>query len=224
MITVNGQTVVDYDGIHAAGETRTGTVSLPVGAQQVVVTYFEKTGFDSLLVDIAGPQLARTSLSNVAVSPSLVDQITPVDPVVPVVPADNAVSYEYYQGNWTALPDFDALTPVLTGQQNDFSLAPATRSEDSGFRFTTQISIPVAGEYTFYLSSDDGSAITVNGQTIVDYDGLHSARTRSGSVNLATGTQQVVVTYFERAGQNSLNVEIAGPQLARTELANLVGF
>ena len=79
-------------------------------------------------------------------------------------------------------------------------------------------------EYTFYLSSDDGSAITVNGQTIVDYDGLHSARTRSGSVNLATGTQQVVVTYFERAGQNSLNVEIAGPQLARTELANLVGF
>ena len=111
----------------------------------MVVTYFEKTGFDSLLVDIAGPQLARTSLSNVAVSPSLVDQITPVDPVVPVVPADNAVSYEYYQGNWTALPDFDALTPVLTGQQNDFSLAPATRSEDFGFRFTTQISIPVAG-------------------------------------------------------------------------------
>ena len=34
------------------------------------------------------------------------------------------VYYEYYQGNWDLLPNFDALTPVATGTEPNFTLAP----------------------------------------------------------------------------------------------------
>ena len=221
-LMVNGQTVVNHDGLHNARATKSGTVNLAVGVHGIVVTFFEKTGSDSLLVQVEGPQVARQALSNLVSSSQVpVNPVVPVDPVEPVAPADSSVFYEYFEGDWNLLPDFNALTPVATGQQAGFSLAPATRDERYGFRFTTRIDLPSAGEYTFYLKSDDGSKIKVNGQTVVDNDGLHGARlTKSGSVSLGAGLHDVEVMFFEKTGRNSLLVEFEGPQTARQALSN----
>ena len=67
------------------------------------------------------------------------------------------VVYEYYQGGWGALPDFDTLTPVATGTVDHFDLSPRLNNSNFGFRFSGQIRITDAGSYTFYTSSDDGS-------------------------------------------------------------------
>lgn len=131
------------------------------------------------------------------------------EPTDATKPAD--ISYEYYHGTWSALPNFDALTPVRTGQLNSFSLAPRIRNDQFGFRFTGQIQIEVAGDYTFYTTSDDGSQLLIDGALIVDNDGLHGAVTQSGSVTLTAGAHDIVVSYFERGGGELLTVSYSGP-------------
>jgi len=91
------------------------------------------------------------------------------------------------------LPDFDALTPVSTGELREFSTSPRAQTQFYGFRYTTTLYAPTAEEYTFYTVSDDGSALYVNGELVVDNDGLHVSRERQGSINLAQGEHDIVV-------------------------------
>ncbi|MFK7967098.1 MAG: RICIN domain-containing protein [Burkholderiaceae bacterium] len=130
-------------------------------------------------------------------------------PTDPGLPAD--ISFEYFHGTWSALPDFDELTPVKSGRLNQFGLTPRTRNDQFGFRFTGRLNIDIAGEYTFFTASDDGSQLFINGELIVDNDGLHGVVTESGRVELAAGTHDIVVTYFERGGGERLTVSYAGP-------------
>ena len=44
------------------------------------------------------------------------------------------LAYEYFEGNWNNLPNFDALTPVNTGIVDDFNLSPREQEEFYGFR------------------------------------------------------------------------------------------
>ncbi len=58
-------------------------------------------------------------------------------------------NYEYYEGNWSLLPDFDALTPGQTGSVQDFDISVRLRDSQYGFRFTGTITTAVADTYTF---------------------------------------------------------------------------
>ena len=127
----------------------------------------------------------------------------PVAPVAPVNPVNSngaAISYSYYEGSWNELPDFTALTPVLTGELDEFTISPALQNERFGFRYVTTIYTPVSQQYTFYTESDDGSALYVNNQLVVDNDGLHGPREEQGSITLAPGEHDIVVEYFNRTG------------------------
>ena len=125
------------------------------------------------------------------------------------------VHYEYYQGSWSALPNFDALTPVAEGTTSTFNIGVRLRDNDFGLRFTGCILIETPGEYTFYTASDDGSKLYINGAQIVDNDGLHGTTTKSGSITLAAGHHDIVVTFFEKGGGQSLTASWSGPGLAK---------
>ena len=47
--------------------------------------------------------------------------------------------------------------------------------------------IQSAGEYTFYLESDDASELWIDGSVVVNDEGLHSMQERSGTVELTQG-------------------------------------
>jgi len=83
------------------------------------------------------------------------------------------VSYEYFEGSWSKLPDFDTLTPVDAGSLDNFSIAPAAQSDYFAFRQTATLQITTPGKYTFYTRSDDGSQLFINDQRVVENDGLH---------------------------------------------------
>ena len=121
------------------------------------------------------------------------------------------VSYEYFEGTWTSLPDFNSLTPVDAGSLDNFSIAPASQSDYFGFRQHATLLISTPGEYTFSTSSDDGSQLFINNQLVVDNNGLHGMRYREGKITLQPGEHTIVVTYFERTGGTGLSVAWAGP-------------
>lgn len=141
-------------------------------------------------------------------------------PRTPENPAHTAsgLDYAYYQGSWGRLPDFDRLTPEKTGSIANFGISPRARDDGFAFKFTGYLSVPRTGVYTFYTTSDDGSALLIGSTLVVDNDGLHAAQERSGSISLQAGKHAIAVAMFERDGEQSLDVSYAGPGIAKQRI------
>jgi plastocyanin/regulation of enolase protein 1 (concanavalin A-like superfamily) len=137
-------------------------------------------------------------------------------PAPPDNPA-NAIAgleYSYFEGTWSSLPNFDALTPVKTGLTSNLSLAARQVSDHFGFQFNGYVYVPGSGTYTFYTTSDDGSKLWVGGSLVVNNDGQHNAQERSGSIILEAGWHQFKLAYFDSTGNEVLNASYSGPGLA----------
>ena len=121
------------------------------------------------------------------------------------------LAYEYFEGDWDRLPNFDQLTPVATGVVPDFDFSPRKQPEHFAFRYRGLISVPRAGVYTLYTTSDDGSRLYIGDQLVVDNDGLHGAQEKGGAIALAAGAHPITVTFFEKGGDDMLEVGFEGP-------------
>ncbi len=132
------------------------------------------------------------------------------------------LTFEYFEGSWQKLPDFNALTPTATGAAAGFDVSAAARKEQFGLRFKAFLHIATDGEYEFWLGSDDGSRLLVDGETVIDVDDIHPHTTKNARQKLSAGVHSVVVEYFEAGGEESLSVEIKGPGINRQPLAGHV--
>ena len=147
---------------------------------------------------------------------------TGVVQIVTVHLADNptnvvsGIEYKFYQGVWTNLPNFGALTPVRMGTTTNFNLNPRLTTINFGFQFTGFIQVPTNGVYTFYSNSDDGSALYVGSQQVVANDGVHAAIEKSGMIWLNAGLHAVTVVMFQNANSSyTLTVSYAGPGITK---------
>ena len=130
----------------------------------------------------------------------------------------NAVAgldYQYYEGNWSTLPDFNALTPAETGTSNSPNLAVRNRDDNFGLRYRGYVSVPTDGTYTFYTASDDGSKLLIGQTEVVNNDGGHPEQERSGSIGLKAGVHVLTIVYFEGSGGQALTVSYAGPSIGK---------
>lgn len=125
------------------------------------------------------------------------------------------IDYKYYEGTWSSLPDFTALTPVKTGTLANFSLSPKNVSDHFGFVYSGFINVPTNGLYTFYTNSDDGSKFYIGTTEVVNNDGSHAAQEREGSIGLKAGKHAFKVVYFDGTSTEGLNVSWAGPGLTK---------
>jgi len=80
-----------------------------------------------------------------------------------------------------------------------------------GMVFSGQIAMTRPGLYTFSLISNDGNALFIDGPHIINNDGFHGAREKSGRIRLSTGLQRVLVTYFQPGGGIALEAFYSGP-------------
>jgi predicted phosphodiesterase len=111
------------------------------------------------------------------------------------------LKFQYYEGLWAKLPDFTALTSVKAGVCKQIGLSEIGHREDQ-FAVVLEgyINIPTTGTHTFFLNSDDGSKLYLNGELIIDHDGDHSAIKKMGQSILAAGQHKIRIEYFERGG------------------------
>jgi PKD repeat protein/FlaG/FlaF family flagellin (archaellin) len=121
--------------------------------------------------------------------------------------------YEYYEADdaYTLLPDFATESPKRVGSVTRPNISIRDRGNDYAFRFTGYLKVPADGTYTFTTASDDGSEFFVDGTRVVDNTGLHSERSRSGTVTLDAGYHPITVTHFEHTGGESLSLSWVGP-------------
>ena len=139
-------------------------------------------------------------------------------PALQVEPLEAGVRYEYYEGHWNTLPDFDKLSPVQTGILSNFDFSPRNQAEHFGFRYRTYLRAPRTGVYEFFTISDDGSQLFIDDQLVVDNGGLHGMAEAGGRVALAAGLHALTVTFFERDGGDGLEVWYSGPGISKQRI------
>jgi len=123
------------------------------------------------------------------------------------VPSLIGVNWKYYQGSWTSLPNFYALTPVSSGTLSIYSLSPKTTNFNYGFFFQGWLNFPVTGSYTLRLISGDGSKLYIDvpysstATATLSNDGVHGDQTVTGPAqNYTAGGHSLVLTYFKSGG------------------------
>ncbi len=134
------------------------------------------------------------------------------------------IYYKYFHGTWTKLPVFNDEKPVASGIINNFDISNRQQDDHFAFQFQGYIHISRAGKYQFYLKSDDGAKLFINGKSIVDNDNMHVARERSGSVQLSEGVHSIELHYFEREGRQVLELRYSGPGIKKTKIPDQVLF
>ena len=114
------------------------------------------------------------------------------------------------QVDFDATPDAEAVVTSLDYQGND-AFWEGAPNDYFAAKYEGKILIEDGGSYTFDLTSDDGSMLFIDGQPVIDNDGLHSADTRSVTLELDEGLHDIEVRYFENNGHQTLQLEWSGP-------------
>ncbi len=131
------------------------------------------------------------------------------------------VDYFYPSAKNVALETLAKMKPKASGVVPEIVMNVPQRKEKDRFalRFTGAIQIPKSGKYTFFTQSDDGSRLYIGDQLVVNNDGLHGMSEKSGSIDLPTGPQPIIVTYFDNGGGDGLLVRWAGPGIKKQKIA-----
>jgi uncharacterized protein YkuJ len=134
-------------------------------------------------------------------------------------PAVNGWHYQYAEGSFSKLPDFSMITPAQTGTTTTLDLARLKFREDHfALTFRALLTVPETGDYTFWLLSDDGSRLTIDGKTIIDNDGFHGEVEIMGRVSLTKGEHVIQVDYFENINAEALKLRYSFNQSKPKEL------
>lgn len=124
--------------------------------------------------------------------------------------------------NSKKLPDFKKLKPIGTVYTYSLAITPreftegfpglADRLEWFAIDYTGRFWIETPGPYRFFLTSDDGSRLYIDGKKVVDNDGLHPPESVAGIVTLKGGIHEMRVSYFQGPRFHvALMLDVVGP-------------
>lgn len=127
-------------------------------------------------------------------------------PAIPVGNVKKGISYKYFRGTWTKLPDFDTLTPESQGVLSNIELSPKTQPLYYGFVFEGYVFVPETNVYRIYLSSDDGSDLSIADRRL-NNDGAHGMDEKFMDLALGKGYHKLRINYFQNGGGDGLRLE-----------------
>lgn len=164
----------------------------------------------SLLADAATPTTPSKASGPVATSaaaaePGLVGQYFQLSDSLSEMPeipkgqkpdlqrVDRQINFPSTQGAWTGTP-----------------------FEDNFYvRWTGRLRAPKAGSYTFFLNSDDGSRLVIDGRQVVLNGGTHDMIEIPGTIDLSAGDHEILVEYFESEIDSGCILSWQGPELRK---------
>ena len=123
------------------------------------------------------------------------------------------VSYEVFHLNdLSFIPSIGNRKPDARGAVFEFSSEEVRQHIQANtlFRFKSLLKIEHEDSYNFAVRSDDGSKLYIDGHLVVDNDGDHGVRTKTGSIEMDKGSHTVEVLWFNGGGDGWLDVYIEG--------------
>lgn len=119
-----------------------------------------------------------------------------------------------------AIETLEQLQPRASGTATSIVMDQPILSQRDAFalRFRGHLQVPVGGEYHFFLSSDDGSRMYLDGELLINHDGLHGMTEKQGNATLQAGLHPLIVTYYDNGGDDGLSLHWSGPGIERQPL------
>jgi hypothetical protein len=121
---------------------------------------------------------------------------------------EKGLSFQYFEGTWERLPDFDALKPAASGVAEQLDLSMRKRDQQYGLRFTGFIEIPREGNYRFTIKSEDGFKLLIGTDEVAI----------GGDVLLKAGKHAITLCYVQKSADGSLEVLWEGPDFPKQKL------
>lgn len=104
-------------------------------------------------------------------------------------------------------PNVDKVMPTIDWTSDaDFGLTDKFQTEA-----TANINIAKAGDYTFRLTSDDGSRLKIDDNIVIEHDGLHNVTAKDGTVSLTAGHHRLRIDHFDQQNGQRLKLEWRTP-------------
>ncbi len=132
------------------------------------------------------------------------------------------LNYQFFKGEFDMTSEIDNSKVVRSGVLPNFSVRNSNTDENFAFIFDGFINIPEKGLYTFYLESNDGSVLYLNGEKLIDNDGAHGSYTKNVSTSLKEGFHHIKIKYFQAGGGKSLTVYWGSSEFDKVEIPNSV--
>ena len=126
----------------------------------------------------------------------------------------------YYEGSWTAVPNFAKLKPVISGFMNRIGFDIRHHDENFALDLNGYFKAPKDGVYHFEISSDDGSILKVGGATVINHDGPHGGTMKDGNVWLPKGWHKIEIGYYQGSGAYSLSLAVKVPGTSKIAKAD----
>jgi hypothetical protein len=111
-----------------------------------------------------------------------------------------------------AVEDVSKLEHSKEDAINTIRLPDGAEDDDYfGLQIVGKLRIDETRHYTFFLNSDDGSKLFIDGSLVVDNDGRHAPLKVAGTTKLAAGYHDLEVQYFQIDGRRALDLGWNGP-------------
>jgi hypothetical protein len=181
-------------------------MSLPADLHAIKVDYFQHDGAAGCSFKYKGPDTGNQE--------KVVGQsVLRVNPILGGLTEETF----YFDEAIESLPDLNTQSPNLA-REVDYVDYASTQNAWPGFerkynlacRWTGFVVIHVPGEYTFTITSDDGSMLWIKDQQLIDNGGLHNMESKSGSVTLTTNYHRLRMEHFQHKGGAGAILEYKG--------------
>ncbi len=156
-------------------------------------------------------------------------------PIIQVLPTvepfehrNGALNVEYHiidtsvtsldQINFADTPDFQEEARIINFNTAFGTVYEGGPSDYFAARYEGEFDVDTAGNHTFFLNSDDGSRLLIDGQVVINNDGRHGAIEEQVTLNLSAGSHTIEVLYFEAGGTALLDLDWSGPGFGRSQM------
>ncbi len=128
------------------------------------------------------------------------------------------VSIDYYEGEFAGTGPAAHLTPTRMDSMIEVDTPTFARADAWGARIHATLTIPTSGRWMLALGSDDGASLSLDGTLLMESPGVHGFDWKFATRELEAGPHELLVTYFEGAGNADLRLEWKGPGVERERI------
>ena len=128
------------------------------------------------------------------------------------------VAVDYFEGPFQGIGPSAIDVPTRSGVIEQIGILPFARADVWGARYKATLTIPTEGSWTLWLGSDDGSSLSIDGNVLIESPGVHGTDWKKSTLMLTAGPHEILVTYFQGAGNADLRVDWKGPAQDRQEI------
>jgi hexosaminidase len=132
-------------------------------------------------------------------------------PSVQLASAKKGLDFFYYPGAYHFVKDINEKAIEVQKVTSAIEIPVEKTADQFATRHKGYFYAAEKGIYTFFLRSDDGSVLKLEGKMLVDNDGWHSSFEKSAQIALAKGYHPFELLFLEGGGGYTLKLEVQLP-------------